>query len=150
MRKLKWTDIALLPFPLCVVFLRMLGKVCGLTYIQISVVFNLWLQGAVLTLSGLAPAAVVVYKAANGESVSWWIIAMLLAYAAVHVYGFTWMLRRYRLPFNDAFRLCVDDMQKLADKSHTTYQMANLVIFVMLFLVLLAANIGLTYYITQI
>ena len=54
-RKFRWIDLALLPFGLCVLFLLLLGKLFGLTYKQISVVFNLWVQGAVLALSGLAP-----------------------------------------------------------------------------------------------
>ena len=53
MRKFRWIDLALLPFGLCVLFLLLLGKLFGLTYKQISVVFNLWLQGAVLALSGV-------------------------------------------------------------------------------------------------
>ena len=62
MRKFKWIDLALLPFGLCVLFLLLLGKLFGLTYKQISVVFNLWVQGAVLTLSGMAPFGIAVYK----------------------------------------------------------------------------------------
>ncbi len=54
-RKIRLVDLALLPFGLCVLFLLLLGKLCGLTYKQISVVFNLWLQGGVLMLSGLLP-----------------------------------------------------------------------------------------------
>lgn len=151
MRRIRLIDLALLPFLLCVYFLRLLGKTCGLTYIQISVVFNLWLQGAVLTLSGLAPAAAAIYKLCIGGSALWLAVMIpLLAYAAVYVYGFIQMLRRYRLPFVDAFWLCVKDLQNLADRWHTTYQMVNLVIFVLLFLVLLGANIGLAYYITQL
>lgn len=53
-RKFRWIDLALLPFGMCVLFLLLLGKLFGLTYKQISVVFNLWVQGAVLALSGLA------------------------------------------------------------------------------------------------
>lgn len=62
MRKFRWIDLALLPFGLCVLFLLLLGKLFGLTYKQISVVFNLWVQGAVLALSGLAPFGIAVYK----------------------------------------------------------------------------------------
>lgn len=49
-RKFRWIDLALLPFGLCVLFLLLLGKLFGLTYKQISVVFNLWVQGAVLKI----------------------------------------------------------------------------------------------------
>ena len=45
MRKFKWIDLALLPFGLRVLFLLLLGKLFGLTYKQISVVFNLWVHG---------------------------------------------------------------------------------------------------------
>ena len=151
MKRIRLTDLALLPFVLCVGFLRLLGKACGLTYIQISVVFNLWLQGAVLTLSGLAPAAAAIYKLYTGGSNLWLIVMVLLmAYAVVYIYGFIQMLRHYHLPFDDAFWLCVNDLEKLAQRCHTTYQVVNLVIFVLLFLVLLGANIGLAYYITQL
>ena len=61
-RKFRWIDLALLPFGLCVLFLLLLGKLFGLTYKQISVVFNLWLQGAILTLSGQAPFGMGIYK----------------------------------------------------------------------------------------
>jgi hypothetical protein len=148
MRPFRWNDVASLPFRLCVAFLQLLGKVCGLTYIQISVVFNLWLQGAVLTLSGLAPAAAAVYRFCTGGSTLWLAVTTLfLAYAAVYVYGFIRMLRLYHLPFDDAFWLCVKDLEKLADKWHTTYQKVNLIIFVLFFLMLLGANIWLSYYI---
>lgn len=40
-------------FGLCVTFLLMLGKCCGLNYKQISVAFNLWLQGGVLASSAI-------------------------------------------------------------------------------------------------
>ena len=151
MRRIRLIDLALLPFCLCVGFLQLLGKVCGLTYIQISVVFNLWLQGAILTLSGLAPATAAMCKLCTGGSVLRLVVAvLLLAYAAVYIYGFIRMLRHYRLPFDRAFWLCVKDLRNLAKRWHTTYQMVNLVIFVLLFLVLLTANIGLTYYVIQL
>ena len=151
MKRIRQIDLALLPFQLCVGFLRLLGKAFSLTYIQISVVFNLWLQGAVLTLSGLAPAAAAVYQLCAGGSAFWLAVTIpLLVYAIVYIYGFIRMLHHYHLPFNDAFWLCVKDLEKLAMRWHTTYQMMNLVIFVLLFLVLLGGNIWLAYYITQL
>ena len=71
-RKLRWIDLALLPFGLCVLFLLLLGKLFELTYKQISVVFNLWVQGAVLALSGLAPFGIAVYKMMASFSM-WWL-----------------------------------------------------------------------------
>ena len=147
MRKFRFIDLALLPFGLCVLFLLGLGKLWGLTYKQISVVFNLWVQGAALTLSGLAPAAACVYKLAHGGS-HLWLAAVIpfLAYAAIYVYGFVRMLRHYHLPFEDAFDLCVEDLQMLSAKWHTTYEMVNLILFVLFFLVLITINMFLAHY----
>ena len=47
----------------------LIGKLCRLTYEQISVVFNLWLQGAVLTLSAILPAAMSILLLCRGFSV---------------------------------------------------------------------------------
>jgi hypothetical protein len=141
-RKFRWTDLALLPFGLCVLFLLLLGKIIGLTYKQISVVFNLWLQGAILALSGLAPFGVAIYKFFESFSVSWMILAIILVcYGLVYLYAFLKMLQHYHLPFNDAFDLCVRDLKWLAKKWHTTYQMVNLLIFVLFYLMLLGFNL---------
>jgi hypothetical protein len=146
MKRFRWNDLALLPFMLCVWFLRLLGKLFGLTYKQISVVFNLWVQGAVLLLSGLALAAVAIYKCAISDSYMWYAVAIpLTAYAILHVYGFIKMLHHYHLPFDDAFNLCVEDLVKLAAKWHTTYQIVNLIIFVLFFLIIIGVNIYATY-----
>lgn len=141
-RKFRWIDLALLPFGLCVLFLLLLGKLFGLTYKQISVVFSLWVQGAVLTLSGLAPLGIVIYKILESFSASFLVLAIILAcYGLVYVYAFLKILQHYHLPFNDAFDLCVRDLQWLAKKWHTTYQMVNLLIFVLFYLILLGLNI---------
>ena len=141
-RKLRLVDLALLPFGVCVLFLLLLGKLFGLTYKQISVVFNLWLQGDVLALSGLAPAGVTIYKIWESFSVNRLLLTIILTlYGIVHVYGFIRMLQHYQLPFDDAFDLCVEDLVWLAKKWHTTYQMVNIIIFVILYLILLGLNL---------
>ena len=142
-RKFRWIDLALLPFGLCVLFLLLLGKLFGLTYKQISVVFNLWVQGAVLALSGLAPFAIAVYKMIGSFSI-WWLAlsAVLLIYGIAYGYAFIKMLQHYHLPFDAAFDLCVDDLQRLAK----TYQMVNLLIFILFYLILLGLNILICYY----
>ena len=150
-RKLRWIDLALLPFGLCVLFLLLLGKLFGLTYKQISVVFNLWVQGAVLALSGMAPFGIAVYKMMESFSM-WWLAlsAVLLIYGIAYVYAFIKMLQHYHLPFDAAFDLCVDDLLRLARKWHTTYQMVNLLIFILFYLVLLGLNILIGYYLISL
>ena len=150
-RTIMYAKLALLPFGLCVLFLLLLGKLFGLTYKQISVVFSLWVQGAVLALSGLAPFGIAVYKMMESFSM-WWLAlsAVLLIYGIVYVYAFIKMLQHYHLPFNAAFDLCVDDLQRLARKWHTTYQMVNLLIFILFYLILLGLNILISYYLYSI
>ena len=125
-RKFRWIDLALLPFGLCVLFLLLLGKLFGLTYKQISVVFNLWVQGTVLALSGMAPFGIAVYKMMESFSM-WWLAlsAVLLIYGIAYGYA---------------------DLQRLAKKWHTTYQMVNLLIFILFYLILLGLNILICYY----
>lgn len=150
-RKLRWIDLALLPFGLCVLFLLLLGKLFGLTYKQISVVFNLWVQGAVLALSGLAPFGIAVYKMLESFSMGWLILSIIFAlYGAAYVYAFIKMLNHYHLPFDAAFDLCVDDLERIAEKWRTTYQMVNLLIFVLFYLLLLGLNIYICYYLISL
>ena len=146
-RKFRWIDLALLPFGLCVLFLLLLGKLFGLTYKQISVVFNLWVQGAVLVLSGLAPFGIAIYKLLESFSMGWLLLTIIFAvYGMAYVYAFIKILQHYHLPFNDAFDLCVVDLQLLAKKWHTTYQMVNLLIFVLFYLILIGVNVMICYY----
>ena len=141
-KKLRWIDLALLPFGLCVLFLLLLGKLFGLTYKQISVVFNLWVQGAVLALSGLAPFGIIVYKMSESFSMGWLALSVVFAlYGIAYLYGFIKMLKHYHLPFDAAFELCVDDLKKIAVKWHTTYEMVNLIIFIVIYLILLCMNV---------
>ena len=150
-RRYRWIDLALLPFGLCVLFLLLLGKLFGLTYKQISVVFNLWVQGAVLALSGLAPLGVTFYKLQESFSLGWFLGALVLAcYGGVYVYAFIKMLRHYHLPFDDAFNLCVKDLMRIAEKWHTTYHMVNLLIFILFYLILLGLNILICHYLISL
>ena len=142
-KKFKLVDLALLPFGLCVLFLRLLGKLFGLSYKQISVVFNLWIQGAVLTLSGVLPFVIAITWAPH---LFYGLFVLIFAlYGFCYIYGFIKMLRHYHLPFDYAFDLCVDDLQCLAKKWHSTYQIVNLIIFVVLFLILLGLNLYISF-----
>ena len=147
MSKFRWIDLALLPFGLCVLFLLLLGKLFGLTYKQISVVFNLWVQGAVLMLSGVAPFGVIVYRLTEHVSTGRLLLALFFfSYGLMYVYAFVKMLRHYHLPFDRAFDLCVKDLEWWAAKWHTTYHIVNLLIFIVFYLILLGLNICLAYY----
>lgn len=135
-----------IPFTLCCLFLLGLGKLTGLTYNQISVVVNLWAQGAVLALSALAPCVawgVVCWGMWDVLHVL--VFITLLTYGAVYVVAFVLMLKHYHLPFDDAFRLCMNELQAGADRLGISYMTINLLIFVVGYLAVLGANVILTY-----
>ena len=147
MGKIKWNDWALLPFRLCVRFLQGLGKLCGMTYKQISVVFNLWIQGGVLMLSGIAPFCIATFKMPEPCSMGWGVLTIILGvYGLAYLYAFIKMLQHYHLPFDDAFDLCVKDLELYANKWHTTYERVNLLFFVEFYLLLLVLNVFICLY----
>ena len=72
----------------------------------------------------------------------WMALTIVFAlYGFAYVYAFVKMLQHYRLPYDAAFDLCVDDLKRIAVKWHTTYEMVNLIIFILLYLILLGLNV---------
>lgn len=129
-------------FDICACFLEWLGKTLNLTYMEISVIFNLWLQGAVLTLSAIAPLVTAIVALTREPSTkAWWLVGGFSIYSLIYIIGFIAMLWHYRLPYTRAFKLCVVDLQRLAEKLGTTYDLVNIVIFVVVFLILVIGNI---------
>ncbi len=126
-------------FRLCQHFLSFVGRATGLTYIQISVIFNLWVQGRVLVLSAFAPVAVLLYS--HGYKSRPGLTAIMVAYALLYVILYILMLVHYRLPFEGAFYRCVDDLESIAQRLRITYELVNILIFVVLFLILLCLNL---------
>lgn len=136
----------LIPFGICVVFLRLLGMMLGLSYKQISVVFNLYVQGTVLLLTGWLPFVAGIASAIICPSMIN-VIYMLLGACYGHIYlrGFLWMLNHYKLPMDDAFDLCVNDLRNVAKKWNKSYYTVNLIIFVAWYLALMGVNIYTAY-----
>ena len=123
-------------------------KLCGLTYKQISVVFNLWLQGVVLVLSAILPLVMSVIRVCDGFTFPRLLLVIFLVfYDLVYICAFLRMLHHYHLPVNRAFDRCVHDLQVLARKWHTSYQVVNLLIFVIAFLFLFSLNFCISYFI---
>lgn len=134
-----------LAFSVCAAFLDGFGRIFKLTYQEISVIFNLWLQGALLTLSAIAPLIASIVTLTQELSVkSWCLVVGFSVYALIYVIGFIAMLWHYRLPYMRAFALCIDDLQKLADRLGTSYAIVNLVIFIVIFMALVIGNILMT------
>ena len=151
-----------LPFAFCVLFLRLLGKCLGLTYQQISIVFNLWIQGAVLVLASIMPLLQFLdhsrmrmnlsmtsidilkefgYHCIGIHFIGWMILFILfIVYALIYIALYIWMLYHYRLPWSQSFNRCVKDLEAIAREWHCSYKLVNLIIFVLLFLYIIAFN----------
>ena len=159
---MKWIKYLIaIPFALCVLFLRLLGKCTRLTYQQISVVFNLWIQGGILVLSALMPLLQFIdhtvvcptpgklLPLSDGRiflRFTGWMqgLVFFVLYFLVYVGLYIWMIRHYRLPFNAAFDRCAGDLQALAREWHCSYRLVNLIVFVFLFLMVIGLNYMLT------
>ena len=151
MRK-KTTDKAgLVPFMLCVKFLQVLGKCLGLSYKQISVIFNLYLQGGLLAASGALPLVATVWTITE-HSYGWGTVLMIgcMVYFSMYLVGFIALLRHYHPPMEDAFDLCVNDLLWIAGKWHISYYAVNLIIFILWWLALIGINILTTYSILKL
>ena len=120
----------------------------GANYVQISVIFNLWIQGAILTLSGLMPFCA--QLVAMIEHPSW--IGMLLlivmgAYAVLYCLGYYSLLKHYGKNYYNAYNLCVQDLQYIAKRWRMSYWSVNILIFIIFWIILIAINVFLTIFI---
>lgn len=147
MTKKNWIHIIiLLPFMLCAGFLLLLGKGLGLTYKQISVIFNLYLQGGLLTLTGMMPLAAIIWKMTEYTDWSEWVLLLgCLSYASIYIAAFIGVLRHYHLPMNDAFDLCVKDLRIISTQWDISYHAVNLIIFIWWWLALVGINVFVAY-----
>ena len=124
--------------------MRSLGNALGLSYKEICVIGNLYLQGGVLWLVGVA-SAIESYRLlhrANSRFSIWKSVWGILD-GIVSTVLFTMLLFRYPGGGAPAFDLCVHDLNWLASKFHTTYEIINIVVFVIAFLGILALQITL-------
>lgn len=126
-------------FSLCVQLLERLAKVFHTSYTSISVVFNIYLQGIVL----LIPAIWVFSKLAIkmfvlGLSMK---LLCLLVFVILQIVMILIAFIRYRPPLYKAFNCCVSDLQNIAGRINLSYQMVNVIIFIVAYLACLWLNI---------
>lgn len=140
--------MVIIPFLICALFLLLVGKIFHLTYKEFSVVFNLWIQGAVLLISSLLPLAGCCYVVAS--SCSWqnmFLTAFFLTYALINLWAFVSMCQHYGKDKDVAFDRCVLDLTSIAKSWGMSYHMVNLLIFILFYLMLIAINIALAHYV---
>ena len=134
-------------FRICQRFLLFLGRAARLSYVEISVIFNLWVQGGLLAISAFIPLIVLLSKGIFTHLI---LVVVFTIYALLFLTLYILMLVHYKLPFSRAFDSCVEDLQKISSKLHLTYQTVNIIIFVIAFLALLFFNIAITFLIMKL
>lgn len=130
-------------FHACCELLRLAAGVCGCTYEEVSVAVNLYLQGGILWLLGVA-ASVAGWRSLRRTGFRRNGIARIaLCDGAVSTVLFAWLLIHYRGGAAVAFDRCVKDLERLSSALGVTYRELNILIFVLGFLCLFALQIAL-------
>ena len=135
-------------FKLCAGFLLLLGRIFHCSYEKISVIFNLYIQGEILTLSGMLP--LVASSSAMISEPSGWHFALcvvMFCYATLYIVMRYLLFKHYPPQWVPTFNLCVRDLQKLGKRLHISYVLLNLIILVVWWLAVIAVNVLLSYYI---
>lgn len=127
-------------FHICVNFLNWLGKTTGLTYVEISVVFNLWVQGGLLVISALVPFIVALVRYGN-KTANLACVFLTGAFLIFYTVVLCWIFAHYGTSMKYAFDLCVNDLLHLAKVFHTSYYVVNIVIFIIGWLAAVGINV---------
>ena len=135
-------------FDACCKIMTYVGKGLGVSYKEICVIGNLYLQGGVLWLLGMA-CAVEGYRLLRRTNIRFakWITVCGILDGAVSSILFALLIHRYYGGGAVAFDRCVADLFWLAKKSHTTYEVVNIWVFIVGFLIVLFIQIAFLLYI---
>ena len=118
------------------------GVAWGLTYKEICVIGNIYMEAGICLLSALwlTWATIKVFRQSRTVS-SGLLMSASIAYGMIYLVGFWQICSHYAMPLEKAFDLCYHELTVLASDWHTTYNNVNYLIFIFLFLVLTLGNI---------
>ena len=130
-------------FDLCCGIMAAGAYALGLTYKEFCVIGNIYIQGLILVLSALSISTTLVKIVRKKKSTLR--IAMLIAsvvYALLYVIGFALICRHFAMPLDEAFDLCVHELQSFGQSFYGVgYIGANIIIFVVGWMFLLILNV---------
>lgn len=130
-------------FDLCCGIMAAGAYALGLTYKEFCVIGNIYVQGLILVLSALSILYSMVKIVRKRKSML--LIAMLIAsvvYALLYVFGFALICRHFAMPLDEAFDLCVHELQSFGQSFYGVgYIGANIIIFVVGWMFLLILNV---------
>ena len=131
-------------FDACCGLMQFVGRTFGFSYKEICVIGNLYVQGGILWLLGIAAAIEGgrLLRRADARLDKGLSIGGILD-GVVSTALFAWLAVHYRGGAEAAFDRCVDDLLQLAARLRITYQELNILIFVVGFLAVLALQLAL-------
>lgn len=131
-------------FSLCCQIMATGAHLLGLTYKEFCVLGNIYLQSLVLVLSAFAISYVAWKKVKEKKSaVRVLTFALSILYSVVYLVVFFIICRHYAMPLEDAFDLCVEELKSFGKAFfHVGYMAANLIIFVIGWLLVFLFNIA--------
>ena len=129
-------------FAACCGVMGAVGVAWGLTYKEICVIGNIYLEAGVCVLSALwlTWTTIKVYRR-NRTILHSLLMSAGLLYGMIYLLVFLLICIHYAMPMEKAFDLCYHELLMLASDWHTTYNNVNYLIFIILFLVLTLGNI---------
>lgn len=118
------------------------GVAWGLTYKEICVIGNIYMEAGVCLLSALWLTWITIKVFRQRRTVSSGLLMCAgIVYGMAYLFGFVMIWSHYDMPLEKAFDLCYHELIVLASDWHTTYNIVNYLVFIVLFLVLTLGNI---------
>lgn len=129
-------------FEVCCGLIYVVGLAFGFTYKQICVIVNIYLEAGLCLLSALWVTWTSIKRFVHEKTgCNGIIMTSGIMYGLAYLVGFYLICQHYAMPMENAFDLCYRELLHLAKCYHTTYNIVNYVIFILLFLVITVLNI---------
>ena len=130
-------------FDLCCGIMAAGAYALGLTYKEFCVIGNIYVQGLILVLSALSILYTMVKIIRKRKSTLRIVMLIVTSvYASLYVIGFVLICRHYAMPPEEAFNLCVHELQSFGQSFYGVgYVGANIIIFVVGWMFLLTLNV---------
>ncbi len=125
----------------CCASMAIPGWALGLTYKQICVIVNIYLEAGLCLVSALWLAKVLVQRVRQRSSAVNYVLATIgVLYSLAYIIAFLGVVAYYPPPLDTAFDKCYNDLNRWAVNYNTTYDTMNYVIFIVGLLVPVVFN----------
>ena len=124
-------------FDLCCKIMSAIGEFLGFSYKEICVIGNIYVQGGLLLLSAWLPAIALIFHKQTSHRKK---LYLAVGYGVICSILFILICVRYSFPITEGFDVCVNDLRWLARTLGTTYQVVNIYIFVIGWLISVGLN----------